>query len=220
MLVTCYYDIYNNPEKYNMYMELFDILAKSGLPIILFVDSSFVTSYESVNVIRVPLEELELYSIASNGKELPLIRNIEKDTKEYLALMNSKIEFIKRAAELVQDDTFVWVDFGIFKLIQNPSDFINKLKYINENTYTNITIPGCWDSGLPYSHDSVNWRFCGTLFIIPRRHIDSFYNHSKNILVGLSTLTWEVNVWNIVEKSIPNDITWYLADHNDSLLNL
>ena len=42
-----------------------------------------------------------------------------KDTKEFFALMNTKIEFIKKAAEIVDNNTFVWVDFGILKIINN-----------------------------------------------------------------------------------------------------
>jgi len=42
MLVTCYYDIYNNPENITKYLELCDKLANSGIPIILFTDPRLV----------------------------------------------------------------------------------------------------------------------------------------------------------------------------------
>lgn len=223
MLVTCYYDIYNNLEKFNVYIELFRILGNSGIPMILFTNPNLVSQFvfPSVTVIGISLEDFELYSIVlHSNKDLPTNRNMIKDTKEFFALMNTKIEFIKKAAEIVDNNTFVWVDFGILKIINNSDEFINKLKNIDKNTYTNITIPGCWNFGIPFSYDNVNWRFCGTLFIIPRHHIDTFYNHCKNVLIESPKITWEVNIWNIVEQYMVTDITWYLADHNDSIINL
>ena len=227
MLVTCYYDIYNNLENFTTYMQYFSDLGNSGIPVILFTDPSLASrfNFPYVTVISVPLETFELYSIGMkyNG-ELPSNRNLIKDIKEYLSLMNTKIEFVKKAAELVEVDTFIWVDFAIFKLIKNKDDFIKKIKLTNEKKYTNMAIPGCWNFGTPFSYDSVNWRFCGTLFIIPRHHIDTFYNHSKKVVIDFCTqykLTWEVNIWNIIEYYAAKDIIdWYFADHNDSLLNL
>lgn len=228
MIVTCYYDIYNKPENFSKYIELFSTLANSGIPIILFTTPDITVTFPNVRVIHVALETFELYSIGMkyNGA-LPPNRDPKKDTREFLSLMNTKIEFIAKAAELVEDDTFMWIDFGILKIVHNTNRFINKLRSINEQKFTNITIPGCWGFGVPFSVDNVNWRFCGGFFVIPRHHIQTFYGHSKNVLTDFCTLpqyklTWETNVWYIIEycaaKSI---ITWYFADHNESIvLNL
>jgi hypothetical protein len=226
MIVTCYYDIYNNGN-FLKYLELFSTLGNSGISIILFTDPVFVSSFSfpNVTVIGVSLETFELYSIGIkyNGS-LPSNRNQYKDTKEFLSLMNSKIEFIKRASETVNDDTFLWIDFGILKIVKNTDCFIKKLKLINEMTFTKIKMPGCWEFKSPYSHDYVNWRFCGGFFAIPRHHIDTFYSHSKNILTDLcilpqKKLTWETNVWYIIQYGMAKDIIdWYSADHNDSII--
>ena len=63
MLVTCYYDVYNNPEMVNRYLELFSMLGNSGLPIILFTDPSLASrfNFPYVTVISVTLETFELY---------------------------------------------------------------------------------------------------------------------------------------------------------------
>lgn len=228
MLVTCYYDIYNKPENFATYLELFSKLGNSGIPIILFTDPSLVSNFESftsVRVIGIPLESYELYSIANNyNGNLPSSRTPTKDTKEFLSLMNTKIEFVKKAAELCEDDTFMWIDFGILKIIKNKDRFINKLREVNERKFTKITIPGCWGYGQPFSCDAVNWRFCGGFFVIPRHHIDTFYNHSRHVLSDFCTLhqyklTWETNVWYIIEFCAAKDIIdWYFADHDDSIV--
>jgi hypothetical protein len=231
MLVTSYYDIYNKPEGLLYYKKLFDELAFSGLPVIVFTDPSLEHNFsdypETIKIISVPLKDFELYSIAMdyNG-ELPNNRNVNKDTKEFLALMNTKIEFVAKASREIElvDDTFIWIDFGILKIIHNKDAFINKLKIINNTVFDKITIPGCWNIGTHLSMDSVNWRFCGGLFIIPRKHIDTFCTKSKNVLTYLCTepekkLIWETNVWNIIEYHTFRDIIhWYKGDHNDTIL--
>jgi hypothetical protein len=229
MIITSYYDIYNKPERLNDYMKLFDDIAFSGLPIILFTDPSIIEKFNhypnTIKIVGIPLQTFELYKLAySYNRELPNQRTTTKDTKEFLALMNTKIEFILRASEISKDDTFIWIDFGILKIIQNKIRFINKLKIINDLQFNKIRIPGCWGFGHPFSVDTVNWRFCGGLFVIPRKLIQDFYHHSKNVLNDFCSqlsykLTWETNVWTIIEMfAMKDQIDWYFADHNDTIL--
>lgn len=229
MIVTSYYNIYGKPEKFMEYVYLFYDLAASGIPIILFTDPSLVNKFRifppSLKVIGVPLETFELYRLGiSYDRELPNERSHEKDTKEFLALMNTKIEFILRASELSESDTFIWVDFGILKIIKNTERFINVLKQINEMKFDKIMMPGCWAFGRPFTIESPNWRFCGGLFVMPRKHIQTFYNHSKNVHsdfcnLPMYKLSWETNVWNIVEVFACKDIIqWYFAGHDDTIL--
>jgi hypothetical protein len=229
MLVTCYYDLYNTPEAFMKYVYLFCDLAGSGIPIMVFTDPSLVTKFRIfppwVRVIGIPLESFELYKLAmSYNRDLPSQRSSQKDTKEYLSLMNTKIEFIKKASELTDDKTFIWIDFGILKIMNNIHIVLDYLKYINSKTFNDIIIPGCWQFGATFSVDRVNWRFCGGFVVFPRQHIDTFYNHSKNVLTDFCTLpqyklTWETNIWNIIEFCTNRkNIVWYLADHNDSII--
>jgi len=229
MIITCYYDIYNSPQKMSEYMTLFDDIATSGLSVILFTDPSLTNKFShypnTIKVIGLPIETFELYRMGMAYKgNLPSQRNNIKDTPEYLSLMNTKVELVLRGSELCSDDTLVWIDYGILKLIKNRPRFINKLKIINELKFSKIKIPGCWGQGQPFSVDSVNWRFCGSLFVSPRNLIQEFFQHSKNVLSDFCKLpcyklTWEVNVWVIVEMyGMKEQIDWYFADHNDTLL--
>ena len=51
-----------------------------------------------------------------------------------------------------------------------------------------------------------------------------FYDHSKNVLTDFCTmpiykLTWETNVWSVIEYCAERDhMVWYAADHNDSMI--
>jgi hypothetical protein len=229
MLVTSYYDIYHKSEKFMEYIYLFYDLASSGVPITVFTDPSLVKKFRifpsTVRVIGIPLETFELYKLGmSYTRELPSGRQPEKDTKEFFSLMNTKIEFIMRTSEICEDETFIWVDFGLLKIVKSKDRFINKLKAINQQTFDKIVMPGCWGFGRPFSVETPNWRFCGGLFVMPRKHICDFFEHSRNVLRDFCTmpiykLTWETNVWNIVEYfSCKDKIQWYFADHDDSIL--
>jgi hypothetical protein len=230
MYVTCYYDIYNNPEKKSLYLTYFKDLANSGVPIVLFTDTTLLSFFEclpsNVQVIPLDVTTCEMYQIAmAYTGELPLERNPEKDTKEFFCLMNTKVEFIKKAAELFPKlHTFMWIDFGIMKLVKDSGAFLNKIKEISEKTFTRMAIPGCWEHDCQFYLDSGYWRFCGSFAIFPRADILRFYNHNKSTLTDFCTiphykLTWETNIWHIVshynEKA---NIDWYFAYHDESML--
>ena len=138
--------------------------------------------------------------------------------------MNTKIEFIKRALDFTEDETLIWIDYGILKIVKNQEAVLQKLKEINGRTYKKMTLPGCWSFGRSFSVEAINWRFCGGFFVIPRSYIQRFYDHSKCVLTDFCTqpqykLTWETNVWNIIEACAEREqIQWYLADHNDTMM--
>lgn len=230
MLVTAYYDIYNKPHKFFEYVSLFYDLGISGIPIVLFTDPSFVYKFRifpsTVHIVAMPLNSFELYRIGMNyNRDLPDSRTPEKDTKEFFSLMNTKIEFVKKASELYPDvEQFSWIDFGILKIVRNTDRFIKRLQKIDESSYSKIMIPGCWAQGLPMDVNAIQWRFCGGFLLIPKQFIPEFFQHSKNVLNDFCTmsqykLTWETNVWYIIEVyAEQHNIEWYYADHDDSMI--
>jgi hypothetical protein len=230
MFVTACYNIYNNLDKIRDYIALFYDIAISGVPITLFTEPSleyFFTSFPStIKVVSIPLETFELYRIAmSYERELPTTRNVEKDTKEFFALMNTKVEFMKYAANhMTSDDKLIWIDFGILKIAKNRVRFINKLKQIHSQSFQKITIPGCWGFGRPLDTNVIHWRFCGGFIIIPRHSIERFYEHSKNVLhdfchLDMYRLSWETNVWTVIEFCAEREnMDWYFADHDDTIV--
>ena len=228
MLVTSFYEIYGKPERIPQYFKWFDPLGHSGLSMIVFTEEEFVhlfTDYPStVRVIVLPLHSLELYQIGMKyDRDLPSHRSPEKDTKEFLSLMNTKIEFLKCAAEHSTDDTLLWIDFGIFKILKKPEECIATLRELSTLSFRSIVIPGCKSPSV-CSCDSVNWRFCGGFLIMPRIHLHTFYGHSKNVLSSFCDdrqykLTWEVNIWSVIEQCTNREnIHWYYAGHEDTII--
>ena len=231
MLVTCYYDIYNKPERFFEYLALFYDLALSGLPILLFTDPDLVPKFRifshlsTLQIIGIPLSSFTLYQRAmSYGRDLPVHRTPDKDTKAFYALMNTKMEFILRAMDYTTDETLIWIDYGILKIVKQPERFLQTLRDVQKTHFTKLTLPGCWSFGRPFHVDRIHWRFCGGFFVMPRHLAQRFYDHSAGVLRDFCTLpqyklTWETNVWTIIEACAERErMEWYFADHNDTIV--
>lgn len=231
MLVTCYYDIYQKPERFYEYLDLFYDLALSGLPILLFTDPSLVPKFRifshvsTLQVVGAPLTSFRLYEQAmAYTRDLPAHRTPQKDTKEFYALMNTKMEFILRAMDHTLDETLIWIDYGILKIVKNHERFIQTLRDVQNTRFLKWTLPGCWSLGRSFNVDRIHWRFCGGFFVMPRSLVQRFYDHSAGVLRDFCTqaqykLTWETNVWTIIEACAERDnIEWYFADHNDTIV--
>lgn len=229
MYITCLYDIYNKADKIDEYIKLFAPIAESGLDIQLYTSPELAHHFrnypENIQVFQIPLECFEMWSLGINSKAaLPIEANATKDTKEYLSLMNTKIEFLLRSSEICEDNNLIWIDFAIVKLFKDVKKCIEYLKKYNNMTFDNVNIPGCWYKGEALYLNAIHWRFCGSFFIVPRNHIERFYKDCKDSFTGFLTydgniLTWEVNVWNHVEFYKGKDyIKWYYALHDDGII--
>lgn len=229
MYVTCLYDVYNNPEKLEGYIKLFQPLAESGLQIHLYtspeISHHFKNYPDTVTVLEVPLTHCEIWNLIMNSDaNLPAEANPNKDTKEYLSLMNTKLDFMLRSSEICDDKNLIWIDFAILKIFKDIPRCIQYLKDFADMHFDKVNIPGCWYKGEALYLNAINWRFCGGFFIVPRVHLKRFYNDCFDSIKAFltndgHTLTWEVNVWYHVEYYKGKDyIKWYYALHDDGML--
>lgn len=146
--------------------------------------------------------------------------NPAKNTTAYHVVQHQKTEWLRQATFDDGDaETFIWIDYGIF---HQPgvtaaviSDFLKRIRP------KDFAIPGCWPVGYnPNGARDPNWRFCGSVAVVPRIYVGEFNAAVKMITKArvrmLNHLTWEVNDWADVEglKSLP--IRWYAADHNQT----
>ena len=230
MYVTCLYDIYNSPDKLADYIKLFQPLVESGLNIHIYTSPEISHHFKeyptNIKIIEIPLNMLELYNLGINSDaKLPDEINKSKDTREYLSLMNTKVEFLSRSSEICEDKNLIWIDFAIFKLFKDHTKCIQYLKDYSDYNFDKVNIPGCWYKGEALYLNAIHWRFCGSFFIVPRTLISRFFNDSKNTFTLFLTndghiITWEVNVWNHIEYYRGKDyIKWYYALHDDGMLN-
>src|SRR5258708_12268244 len=126
--VSALYNIYNT----NKFSDTLSInvqnLLSSNLKVYLYVDDFFYNVIkqlkvnDNIKIILKPINELIIYNCIINKKDtltLPNNRCHEKDTCEYMALMNSKIEFIKYTLPLIDTPYIAWIDAGISKIFKN-----------------------------------------------------------------------------------------------------
>jgi hypothetical protein len=237
--------IYNTPYDHRnneWRIERFKEIASTGIKLCLYISSEFIETmkdlcikYPNIRVMRVlSIQETKIWNLwnqdrlersqsalsSSQSALLPENRKVEKDTIEYLCLMNSKLEFIGDTIREnpFQSEYFAWIDFNIshvFKHTKFTSDFI---RFLGKCKYSGnfLTIPGCWGKDIEPSINEICWRFCGGFFMGHRENILEFEKSVWENVVHFSP-TWEVNVWAMVERKGIN-IDWFLADHNDTMI--
>jgi hypothetical protein len=131
--------------------------------------------------------------------------------------MNSKTEFLINSLEIVDDHKLAWVDFGIGHVIKNDESF-KKIEKIN-STEDGIIIPGCWSQKtINVNHPS--WRFCGGFLIGDRGSLRDMHYISRKVLhQTFPQITWEINIWSIMESIHHFPFKWYHANHDDTIFN-
>lgn len=252
--VTAFIKIYDTPildRDIEWRFNQFTKIAKSGIPICVFTSpeyidtfTKYVESSTTTNIRIMPaisIQDTFVYScfqksgILAKGYYLPHNRNCEKDTIEYLLLMNAKTEFMQKAiaANPWKTTHFSWIDFNIAYIFDNSKieSTIMFLKILAQRTLEAkfLAIPGCWRKMEVYNQNNksitemIHWRFCGGFCL---GDIDSilemdklYHKHFFGFLDTYNKLVWEVNFWAYIEAQY-NTFTpiWYVADHNDTMI--
>jgi len=210
-LVTGYVPIRNHPRTPEEYGKLGELLSGVPVPKKAYYDqvqNLWMTKY---------IKKLPFLPRASQGD------NDTKNTIAYHSVNHEKTTWLVQAFNDYPDtDIYVWVDYGIFRLpgVNNQAiyEFCEKL---DDKA---IYIPGCWDKGVVESANPC-WRFCGSMFAVPRKHVNEFdfacRSTARQHISSTKNVEWEVNTWARVEaaKGIKLPIKWYKADHNVSMFN-
>ena len=201
-------------------IELFNILNSTGVRIHLFISPEYVDKVNITNGVKevISLEDLETYKCSPQG--LPETRNIQHDTRNFLILMNAKIEFVYRAIHSGYHSSqhYAWIDFNIFHIL-DPIRGAQRIHELSTRMYPNtcMYVPGCWDKNVTWS--SVNWRFCGGFFLGDVESLSMFRRIHAREYPNCPHLSWEVNVWAYLE-SLGWTPSWYAADHNNRILDV
>lgn len=216
----------------------FNTLAETGIPICLFVSPNhyaYATKQIRENVYVMPpvdLYELSTYKVTSSvaAVGLPVNKAANKDTYNFMVLMNAKIEFLNKAIQMdpFRTSHFAWIDFRITRIIKSPSTLDRLVTYTKARLKDRmLVVPVCWKKEwvvVDTLYDRIIWRFCGGFFMGDRESIMDFYEvyqkYYKMFLEERRVLVWEVNFWAWLEKKGYWSPSVYEADHNDSMLLL
>ncbi len=214
-------------------------LASTGISMYCFLSSKLYTQFAS----RLPTEYPIIYSILELDEtfahrdleglsySLPANRSPEKDTANYMKLMNAKIDFVKRAMEVnpFQTSQFAWIDFRICHVLtKNWTASLASLQTIATKSLNRqkVVFPGCWSKGTQSDQltTTINWRFCGGFFMGTRDALESMYALTRNTyrkqIEATRVLVWEVNVWHQMELQHGFEVDWYSGDHNERILQI
>lgn len=167
-----------------------------------------------------------------NGYRLPENRNPEKDNANYSIVINSKTEFMSHTIQQNPWDSthFAWIDFNITYVFSKKDYTYEMLKWMGSQSYIKskcFVNPGCWQK---YNNtnsyeitDRIHWRFCGGFFLGDKDSILKFHElyleYFPRFLRTYGVLVWEVNFWAWLETNSDWNPQWYLADHNDTIVN-
>jgi hypothetical protein len=222
-------------------------LAQTGIQLAVFVSpdcieymNRILVEFPNVRVVRyVNLSETWVYQAFYKVQEqlgepiaLPNARNVEKDTKEYLLLMNAKTEYLKWAIENnpFGSTHFAWIDFNIYHIFGGKELCVHELLMgLAKRTMHPyfLTMPGCWGKEHVREEFLINdicWRFCGGFFIGSGDRVlelHSYYlRYFEQFLLEKRKLVWEVNFWAYVELVHSLSVIWYPGDHNERILEI
>jgi len=223
---------------------LFSRIADTGITLHLFLSKCYEETYRAIvgqraNVTLefIELQELDTYhDVNSIDYGMPEVRTDYHDTKNFMILMNSKIELVHRAlssgphralssSSNEPSSHYAWIDFSICHVFKDIDTTGRYIKMLGSSALNNgLYMPGCWErSENGPSFSSVCWRFCGGFFIGDITSIEKFYVSHRSLfktLVALKGLSWEVNLWAWLEYISHLSCIWFKADHNDSIVRL
>lgn len=256
--VTSYIDIYDKPyvinntnKNHHWRFNKFREIAETGIQICIYVNLQCIEmlmkmtkNYPNVKIMKIiTIEDSWISKMCEQYDDLkmPEKRNVVKDTKEYMILMNSKVEYIYDTAmkNPFHSTHFAWFDFNVSHVLHDLKKSQEKLRIMSQRTLAErfIAFPGCWNHLSvdeknnvvePILHE-IHWRFCGGFFIGDKQSIIEFYDlhkvHFPFFLFKHKTLVWEVNFWAWLEaatfyKSFKWSPTWFPGDHNDTIINI
>lgn len=241
--VTCFVQLYENepyPHKNAAWrLEQFEYIAATGVNICVYGDKYTLplldARFPNVRLLTMDVEytQTPIYQACFNPElRLPERRHETKDTVEYMALMNAKIEFLHDAMEKnpFGSSVFAWMDFSMAYLFADKSKSLERIRNLGDLLVQKplMAIPGCWDPIPPNNNgaivNNIHWRFCGTFFIGDKESLQRFFRlyreHFPLFLEQEKTLVWEVNFWAWLEANTDWHPQWYASDHNDRILHI
>lgn len=212
-------------------------LLEAEIPLILWVDDVYGPVLERQGVppwIRLhrfqPWEMPTARLVLEHGENLrlPEVRNPDKDTAEYMTLMNLKTDIIAESVRLglVTAPYTGFIDANIAKTMDDPAAVFARLAAANLIGLDRVLLPGAerFEPGAtPNLFDTVSWVALGSLIILPTSRAGEFEARCREKLVEVlerGSLIWEINIWAMLMDQDPSIFHWFSSDHSDRVTAL
>ena len=237
LLTNVNYYSNNNIEKYIINgKKLLELELKKIIFIEEHIFDLYFKDFKNDNTIFYFIKKKDLYFYEYINELInfnPITDNSEKDTIEYMFVQCNKTEWLRKAIELnpYNSDQFVWLDFGIYYIINNEDFFSKYIHSMSEKIYSNVRIASSGYDGYYLNmyrnydniYKSINWFYMGTVFGGNKDKLILFANLMKNkcidIMKNKKTICWEVNIWFIIYNEYPELFENYKCfEHGINLL--
>lgn len=230
-IVSCFLANTNGHRNTAKYIQLGQKLLDAKVPKIIFLDKDLLTrvSWNMNDTFIVPIDKSDVYLYEYDMPEFSIdTTNPVKDTREYMCLICSKTEFVRRAVDLnvFRTEQFVWVDFGINHIFRCPDETFKKyIQTLTLKKYNKVRIGSIWPlDGLfdetMYRH--VLWYFAGGVFGGDGDSLVKFADVTKEwclkLIQSKKIIFWETNMWYFVWLQNADLFSPYSCDHNETLL--
>ena len=180
------------------------------------------------NKIFVFFEKLDNYLYKYDVTKLTILTdNPTKDTIDYMFIICHKTEWMKMATKIKEQNTFIWVDFGVYHMIKpdERTRFHNELERMKYKKLNKIRIASWYGLQYPTSNNIYErplWYFAGTVFGGPSDKLVEFATRTKEkclqIISEKETLIWEGNVWYMIYLKCPELFDSYMCTSSLSVL--
>lgn len=203
------------------YLARFETLARTGLPLIIFLDRRLEgrVKYPNVLVEYTTIEDLSYYRFLSK-QTIPFQYQSAHDSTltDYFTVINSKTEFMMRAMDICESERFSWVDFGITHILTGQEDVLNRLRSVNQLS-PGLIVPGSHPDPIDYQKELV-WRFLGGFFTGLKEDLVDFHKHQVRAYEALfPMLDLEVKYWSYAEVHQGFRPKWYPANFGRYIFN-
>jgi hypothetical protein len=224
-LLSCPDDRVSIEQRVEWFLPLFNC----KLPLILFVDETYARYLQGrvngIILITIRMEDLEtVREIRAKPLHLPPQRSKEKDTLNFMTLMNCKPELLVRALPFVRTPYVAYIDAGISKVMKDPST-LSKLSSLKLKDIPLILMPGCHPiskvENFPLLWNGIHWMLSGGFFVVPIEFAETWYDLHRAALkkfLDMGTITWEVNVWASFLHRFTDHVVWYKGMHTDDMI--
>ena len=243
LYVSCLYDLYKippgpDPELYNLSLDFrkkhYEWLINCDVDLIMFVEPELMADLPpvkpNIRIVPLSLENLQVYKhvVSTPNLTLPEIRKAAKDTQKYMALINSKLEMMMLARDMISAEYYTWIDSGISKIFSDKDRAKRIVEHLAVNEHTDrIVSPAGWIQ--PDTNperlitDSPDWSFLGGYLVVPAGHMQHFFDqflHNLNTCMSRGRLVWEVNLWSQCHRQKPEwfDIFYNNGQHDDTMI--
>ena len=148
-----------------------------------------------------------------------MVRNMDKDTPDYLCIQLTKLKLMAEVASMASVTTpyIAWIDFGIYHMMRDHDVCNNLLQRIAVSNFPTdrILSPGCNSNAYYDLFEEICWWHCGSFLLGEKSRFPPAYARQTTLVrENLPRLTWEVNYWVMM-----NDVfTIYSANHDDLIL--